>query len=154
MGIERGGSSAGTKRSSGSSHSTGTGDESYSPGGSSPITPFGSSESSLSQGPGTRGSYEHHATARGPMMGRDNAPVKVKVHFGSDIFVVQVPRSTEYAELVEKVGKKIRLCGPRRDDGPLRVKYEDEEGDLVSMRSSEDVEMAFAARAQVVLHVQ
>lgn len=154
MGIERGGSSAGTKRSSGSSHSTGTGDESYSPGGSSPITPFGSSESSLSQGPGTRGSYEHHATARGPMMGRDNAPVKVKVHFGTDIFVVQVPRSTEYAELVEKVGKKIRLCGPRRDDGPLRVKYEDEEGDLVSMRSSEDVEMAFAARTQVVLHVQ
>ena len=87
-------------------------------------------------------------------MGRDNAPVKVKVHFGSDIFVVQVPRSTEYAELVEKVGKKIRLCGPRRDDGPLRVKYEDEEGDLVSMPSLEDVEMAFAARAQVVLYAQ
>ncbi|KZV62603.1 hypothetical protein PENSPDRAFT_670249 [Peniophora sp. CONT] len=154
MGIERVASSTGTKRSSGSSHSTGTGDESYSPGGSSPITPFGSSESSLSQGPGPRGSYEHHATARGPIMGRDNMPVKVKVHFGTDIFVVQVPRNTEYAELVEKVGKKIRLCGPRRDDGPLRVKYEDEEGDLVSMRSSEDVEMAFAARAQVVLHVQ
>jgi len=54
---------------------------------------------------------------------------------------------------VERVGKKIRLCGPRRDDGPLRVKYEDEEGDLISMRSTEDVEMAFGDKAQVVLHV-
>jgi cell division control protein 24 len=79
--------------------------------------------------------------------------VKVKVHFGSDIFVIQVSRTTEYSELVERVGKKIRLCGPRRDGGPLRVKYEDEEGDLISMRSSEDVDMAFGDKAQVVLHV-
>jgi cell division control protein 24 len=79
--------------------------------------------------------------------------VKVKVHFGSDIFVIQVPRTTEYGELVERVGKKIRLCGPRRDDGPLRVRYEDEESDLISMRSTEDVEMAFGDKTQVVLHV-
>lgn len=79
--------------------------------------------------------------------------MKVKVHFGSDIFVIQVSRATEYVELVERVGKKIRLCGPRRGDGPLRVKYEDEEGDLVSMRSTEDVEMAFGDKMQVVLHV-
>jgi len=84
---------------------------------------------------------------------RNPTQVKVKVHFGSDIFVVQVPRALEYQELVEKVGKKIRLCGPRRDDGPLRVKYEDEEGDLISMRSTEDVDMAFAGKPQVVLHV-
>ena len=63
----------------------------------------------------------------------------MKVHFGSDIFVIQVLRITEYDELVERVGKKIRLCGPRRDDGPLRVKYEDEEGDFVSIRSTEEV---------------
>ncbi|KAI0030762.1 hypothetical protein K488DRAFT_53500 [Vararia minispora EC-137] len=133
-----------TKRSSGSSHSTG--DESgYSPGGSSPLTPFGSSDSSLSAITGR--SYDMTASQR------SLAQVKVKVHFGTDIFVVQVPRSTEYHELVEKVGKKIRLCGPRRDDGPLRVKYEDEDGDLISMRSTEDVDMAFASRPQVVLHV-
>jgi len=75
------------------------------------------------------------------------------VHFGSDIFIIQVLRTTEYGELVERVSKKIRLCGPRRDDGPLRVKYEDEEGDLISMRSTEDVEMAFGDKTQVVLHV-
>jgi len=71
------------------------------------------------------------------------AAVKVKVHFYEDIFVIQVPRSTQYNELVEKVGKKIHLCGRRRDDGPLRVKYRDEDGDLVSLGSTEDVQMAF-----------
>jgi cell division control protein 24 len=129
-----------TKRSSGSSQSTGE-DSAYSPNSSSPLTPFGSSDSSLSGAVG-RSSISSH-----------DDPVKVKVHFGLDIFVIQVSRTTEYGVLVERVGKKIRLCGPRRDDGPLRVKYEDEEGDLISMRSTEDVEMAFGDRAQVVLHV-
>lgn len=69
--------------------------------------------------------------------------MKVKVHFHEDIFVIQVPRVTEFDDLVEKVGKKIRLCGPRRDDGPLKVKYRDEDGDLVSLGSTEDVQIAF-----------
>lgn len=83
--------------------------------------------------------------------------VKVKVHFMDDIFVIQVPRHTEYEELVERVGRKIRLCGPRRDDGPLRVKYRDEDGDLVSLGSTEDVQMAFESfrpGSQVTLYVQ
>lgn len=83
-------------------------------------------------------------------------PVKVKVHFHEDIFVIQVPRATEYDDLVEKVGRKIRLCGPRRDDGPLRVKYRDEDGDMVSLGSTEDVQMAFEQYrpgGQVTLYV-
>ena len=79
--------------------------------------------------------------------------MRVKVHFGSDIFVIQVLHTTEYDELVERVGKKICLCGPRRDDGPLHVKYKDEEGDFVSMRSTEDIETVFGDKMQVVLHV-
>ncbi|KAF7321259.1 hypothetical protein MKEN_00645700 [Mycena kentingensis (nom. inval.)] len=126
------------RRESGSSQSTGdnSSDYSHSPNSSSPITPFDSSESSLT-GP----------TMRAPN-GTGNShspypPVKIKVHFNEDIFVIQVPRMTEYEELVEKVGRKIRLCGPRRDDGPLRVKYRDEDGDMVSLGSTEDVQMAF-----------
>jgi cell division control protein 24 len=128
----QGSTSTTTKRSSNSSQSTGDDSTTYSPNSSSPITPFGSSDSSLA----------------GAVV-----PVKVKVYFGSDIFVIQVGRTIHYGELVERVGKKIRLCGPRRDNGPLRVKYEDEEGDLISMRSTEDVEMAFGDKTQVVLHV-
>ncbi|KAF9050182.1 hypothetical protein BJ165DRAFT_1609153 [Panaeolus papilionaceus] len=133
------------KRGSGSSQSTGESSD-YSPNSSSPITPYGSSESSLA-GVGVRGSrsqtFDHmgngHAYDGHPPM----PPVKVKVHFHEDIFVIQVPRATEYGNLVEKVGRKIRLCGPRRDDGPLRVKYRDEDGDMISLGSTEDVQMAF-----------
>ncbi|KAA1471718.1 hypothetical protein DENSPDRAFT_880711 [Dentipellis sp. KUC8613] len=127
-----------TKRSSGSSHSTNENSED-SPNSSSPVTPFGSSDSSIGRMP--------HPYQNG------HSVVKVKVHYGNDIFVIQVSRTMEFGELVEKVGKKIRLCGPRRDDGPLRVKYEDEEGDLISMRSNEDVDMAFGGKTQVTLHV-
>ena len=115
------------KRGSGSSQSTAESSD-YSPNSSSPITPYGSSESSL-------GGYVDGLSP----------PVKIKVHFHEDIFVIQVPRTTEYGDLVEKVGRKIRLCGPRRDDGPLRVKYRDEDGDMVSLGSTEDVQMAFEA---------
>lgn len=79
--------------------------------------------------------------------------IKVKVHFYEDIFMIHVPKSTEFEDLVEKVGKKIRLCGPRRDDGPLRVKYRDEDGDMVSLGSTEDVQMAFEQNGHVTLFV-
>ncbi|KAF5385945.1 hypothetical protein D9615_002660 [Tricholomella constricta] len=128
------------KRGSGSSQSTGGDSSDYSPNSSSPVTPFGSSESSLG-GVGIRTSRSQYFEGSGmPMHG---PPVKVKVHFHEDIFVIQVARSTEYDDLVERVGRKIRLCGPRRDDGPLRVKYKDEDGDMVSLGSTEDVQMAF-----------
>ena len=82
------------------------------------------------------------------------ALVKVKVHFHDDLFVIQVSPRLEYSELVDKVGKKIRLCGPRRDDGPLRVKYRDEDGDMVSLGSTEDVQMAFESTSgHVTLYV-
>ncbi|KAF9065726.1 hypothetical protein BDP27DRAFT_1331686 [Rhodocollybia butyracea] len=73
----------------------------------------------------------------------DVPPVKVKVHFHEDLFVVQLPWGIEYDEFVEKLGRKIRLCGPRRHDGPLRVRFKDEDGDIVTLGSTEDVQMAF-----------
>ena len=132
------------KRGSGSSQSTGESSD-YSPNSSSPITPFGSSESSLG-GVAIRNSRSHTFEGAINGVGYDHQlgpPVKVKVHFHEDIFVIQVHRATEYGELVQQVGRKIRLCGPRRDDGPLRVKYRDEDGDMVSLGSTEDVQMAF-----------
>ena len=65
--------------------------------------------------------------------------MRVKVHFGSNIFVIQVLCTTKYDKLIEQVGKKICLYGPWRDNGLLCVKYEDEEGDFISMHSTEEV---------------
>ncbi|KDQ57595.1 hypothetical protein JAAARDRAFT_156392 [Jaapia argillacea MUCL 33604] len=145
-----------TKRGSGSSESTGDSSD-YSPNTTSPITPYGSSDSSLgiTVRPARSQTFENIVN-NVPSHMQFSPPVKVKVHFHEDIFVIQVPKSTEYNELVERVGKKIRLCGPRRDDGPLRVKYRDEDGDMVSLGSTEDVQMAFESYrqgGQVTLYV-
>ncbi|KAL4248460.1 CDC42 guanine nucleotide exchange factor [Abortiporus biennis] len=146
-----------SRRGSGSSQSTAPDSSDYSPHSSSPITPYGSSDSSLAGA--MHGRQHHYEKIVNPAAEQlqIQVPVKVKVHFHEDIFVIQVPRTTEYEELVERVGKKIRLCGPRRDDGPLRVKYRDEDGDLVSLGSTEDVQMAFESfrpGSQVTLYVQ
>lgn len=82
--------------------------------------------------------------------------MKVKVHYNEDIFVIIVARCTEFNELVGQMERKIRLCGPRRDDAPLRVKYKDEDGDMISLGCTEDVIMAFESfppGGQVVLYV-
>ncbi|KAG0703246.1 hypothetical protein DFH29DRAFT_829393 [Suillus ampliporus] len=146
-----------SKRGSGSSQSTGGGSSEESPHSSSPITPFGSSESSLGGSAlrSPRSQTFETMIATGAHLAF-SPPVKVKVHFNEDIFVIQVPRCTEFCDLVDKVGKKIRLCGPRRDDTPLRVRYRDEDGDMVSLGSTEDVQMAFESfrpGGQVTLYV-
>jgi len=84
--------------------------------------------------------------------------VKVKVHYKEDLFVIIVNRTTDYDDLVDKVAKKIRLCGGRKEGTALRIKYRDEDGDMVSLGSNEDVQMAFdtsrsAAGGQVTLFV-
>ncbi|KAG9121332.1 hypothetical protein FRC07_002742, partial [Ceratobasidium sp. 392] len=94
-----------------------------------PVTPFGD---------GT-------ASRRGLGLGSGES-VRVKVHYKADLFQIIVPRDTVFNDLVTKVAYKVRLCGGNgRDDKdlPLRVKYRDEDGDMISLGSDDDVQMAF-----------
>ncbi|GAA5827831.1 hypothetical protein JCM11251_007693 [Rhodosporidiobolus azoricus] len=79
--------------------------------------------------------------------------VRVKVYFGEDTFVVVVLDSVPYADLVEKVLKKIRMCGgdkARVDSSAVRLRYRDEDGDRILITSEEDTAMAFeTARAMM-----
>ncbi|KAJ6464578.1 hypothetical protein C8R45DRAFT_502068 [Mycena sanguinolenta] len=133
------------KWESGSSLSMGDSSSSeYSPNSSSLTTPESSSNENMRAPP-----------LKGNEMDKF-PPVKMKVHFNEDIFVMLVPRMTEHAELVDKLERKIRLCGPRRDNGPLRIKYKDEDGDMISLSSTEDVKVAFEQYqpgGQVTLYV-
>ncbi|KAJ2748407.1 Guanine nucleotide exchange factor for Cdc42p, partial [Coemansia pectinata] len=84
-------------------------------------------------------------------------PVKVKVHFQDDIFVIVVKHDVHLKDLVERVERKIKICaGPRvgicsgheqelASAPPLgiRMKYQDEDGDLISIGFDEDVQLAF-----------
>lgn len=81
-----------------------------------------------------------------------DTPVRVKVHYKEDLFVIVVQKSIAYHELMEKVGKKIRLCGARGDQTMFKVRYRDEDGDMISLASNDDLQIAFDSN-QVVLYV-
>jgi len=73
--------------------------------------------------------------------------MKIKVNYAEDIFVIVVPQDIEYKELCDRIERKIRLCTTRRDESiPLRIKYQDEDGDHITIISDEDVLMAFKVR--------
>jgi cell division control protein 24 len=74
--------------------------------------------------------------------------LKVKITYGNDMFVVVVPSDVTYNQLVQKVRHKLSVCSNVGRDGPLRMKYQDEDGDLVTVSSDEDVAMAVDSRSQ------
>ncbi|GAA6007512.1 hypothetical protein JCM11491_004191 [Sporobolomyces phaffii] len=93
------------------------------------------------------------STAHSPVLPSAVA-VRVKVFFGEDTFVVVVLDSVLHAELVDKVLKKIRMCGGDRarvEAGSLKLKYQDEDGDRIKITSQEDVAMAFETAKSMAL---
>lgn len=78
-----------------------------------------------------------------PLLGMQ---VKVKINFQEDIYVIVIPEQTQLAYLREKVERKIRLAGHAQalalDPAGMKLKYRDEDGDLITMQSDEDVAMA------------
>lgn len=77
------------------------------------------------------------------MKGSPSTHVKIKVNYVDDIFVILLSPSASYQDLIERVEKKIRLCGgPAGESQAFRIKYRDEDGDLITINSDEDVSMA------------
>lgn len=134
------------KRGSGSSQSTNVSSDYSVSQTTSPVTPYGSNESNLSALRPMRSQVFAGAGEK------YDTPVRVKVHYKEDLFVIVVQKSIDYAELMEKVGKKIRLCGARGDQTLFKVRYRDEDGDMISLASNDDLQIAFDSH-QVVLYV-
>jgi hypothetical protein len=74
--------------------------------------------------------------------------LKIKITYGNDMFVVVVPSDVTYSALLQKVRHKLSVCSTVDRDGPLRMKYQDEDGDLVTISSDEDVALAIETRTQ------
>ncbi|KAG0260847.1 hypothetical protein BG011_001600 [Mortierella polycephala] len=83
--------------------------------------------------------------------------LKVKVNFQEDSYLIVVPIRIGYSELIERVEKKIRLCGSRRSEAqPLRLRYKDEDNDYIIMKDDDDISLAFEscfAEGVMNLHV-
>ncbi|RGB32732.1 hypothetical protein C1646_733976 [Rhizophagus diaphanus] len=109
----------------------------------------GSSTSSQTSNTGNGLSSPPNGLANGTQYSRSNfsTTMKIKVNYAEDIFVIVVPQNIEYKELCDRVERKIRLCTTQRDESiPLRIKYQDEDGDHITINSDEDVLMAFEGR--------
>jgi hypothetical protein len=77
-----------------------------------------------------------------------SSALKIKITYGNDMFVVVVPSDVTYSGLTQKVRHKLSVCSNVARDGPLRMKYQDEDGDLVTISSDEDVALAIETRTQ------
>lgn len=78
-----------------------------------------------------------------PLLSSQQDITKVKVHYFGAIYVVVVPTDIEFEELQRRIESKIKLCGQEFETSVLGLKYEDEDGDLITISSSEDVQMGF-----------
>ncbi|GAA5980671.1 hypothetical protein JCM5350_003585 [Sporobolomyces pararoseus] len=136
-------SSTGTNRTSGSSLRSGGLPYSSS---TSPSTTYPSSVPPSATLPNLPRAHTSSLSATQSPVIPSAVAVRVKVYFGEDTFVVVVLDTVLYAELVDKVLKKIRMCGGDRarvEAGSLKLKYQDEDGDRIKITSQEDVAMAF-----------
>ncbi|KAI8870565.1 RhoGEF-domain-containing protein, partial [Ramicandelaber brevisporus] len=76
--------------------------------------------------------------------------LRVKVTFASDTFILMVPVDINYITLLDKVARKVSLCGLAQETdaemqlrkGQLRMKYLDSEGHKVLLVSDDDTELA------------
>ncbi|KAI9319982.1 hypothetical protein BX666DRAFT_2018116 [Dichotomocladium elegans] len=73
--------------------------------------------------------------------------VKIKLNYNDGIYVTFASEEITFLELMEKVEKKIKVVGTIKPTDTLRLKYQDEDGDLITINSDDDVLMAFENRS-------
>ncbi|KAF8985164.1 hypothetical protein CPC16_002436 [Podila verticillata] len=100
---------------------------------------------SLPNSPSTEsGRTLRQQTSNGALGGNTPTHLKIKVNYQEDSYLIAVPVQCGYAELIERVEKKIRLCGSRRSDAQtLRLRYKDEDNDYIIMKDDDDISLAF-----------
>ncbi|KAJ1776100.1 Guanine nucleotide exchange factor for Cdc42p, partial [Coemansia sp. RSA 1824] len=126
---------------------------------SSPMpTAFTSAISPMTPGPlGALAAPSPMSQSSTPVQSGSAKAIKVKVHFQNDIFVIIIRSNVAFDDLVGRVDRKIKICaGPHVGisssnehdiaSAPvlnIRMRYEDEDGDMILIGSDEDVQLAF-----------
>lgn len=78
----------------------------------------------------------------------DHHDLKVKLSYDDKIYVIKTTEGISYTQLMEKVERKIRCGAGLGGKELLRLKYLDEDGDLITINSDDDVQMAFENRGR------
>ncbi|KAI9249637.1 hypothetical protein BY458DRAFT_445183 [Sporodiniella umbellata] len=70
--------------------------------------------------------------------------IKIKTHHKGQIYVVRVPSHIDFDELSKRIEDKLKTTVPTSTSISIAgLKYEDEDGDLITINSTEDVQMGF-----------
>uniref|UniRef100_A0A2I2ZK24 Protein kinase C n=1 Tax=Gorilla gorilla gorilla TaxID=9595 RepID=A0A2I2ZK24_GORGO len=90
----------------------------------------------------------------GPKMEGSGGRVRLKAHYGGDIFITSVDAATTFEELCEEVRDMCRL----HQQHPLTLKWVDSEGDPCTVSSQMELEEAFRLARQcrdegLIIHV-
>jgi hypothetical protein len=72
--------------------------------------------------------------------------IKIKLNFNDGVYVIVTNNEITYVELMEKVDRKIHLVANLKSSDLLRLKYQDEDSDFITINSDDDVQMAFESR--------
>ncbi|CAO3621360.1 unnamed protein product [Cunninghamella echinulata] len=72
--------------------------------------------------------------------------LKIKLSYNDGIYVIVCPVAISFHELMDKVEKKIKLVANLQPNDTLRLKYQDEDEDFITINSDDDVQMAFESR--------
>ncbi|KAI8071296.1 hypothetical protein BC940DRAFT_317102 [Gongronella butleri] len=80
--------------------------------------------------------------------------LKVKLVFNDGRYSILIPRDISYMELVDRVEQKLSLVGEFTPGSPaLRLKYRDEDGDLITINSNDDIQMALETYCYANIHL-
>ncbi|CAO3595175.1 unnamed protein product [Absidia cylindrospora] len=72
--------------------------------------------------------------------------LKIKLSYNDGIYVIVCSMDIRFMDLMEKVEKKIKLVANLQPNDILRLKYQDEDEDFITINSDDDVQMAFESR--------
>lgn len=72
--------------------------------------------------------------------------LKIKLSYNDGIYVIVCPMDIRFMDLMERVEKKIKLVANLQPNDILRLKYQDEDEDFITINSDDDVQMAFESR--------
>ena len=89
------------------------------------------------------------AVTQGSSSGNENVPtptqLKVKVSFDSNYVTLVVGTNISYQSLVDRIDAKLsRFTSSSIGRGTIKLRYEDEDGDFVTVRSDEGIQIAFS----------
>ncbi|KAJ3097831.1 hypothetical protein HDU97_004528 [Phlyctochytrium planicorne] len=73
--------------------------------------------------------------------------VRVRIHYETEKFFIAIPfRGTTFTEMQQRIERKIRLTGGKTPSDlgrKIRIRYKDDEGDMIALNADEDVKLAF-----------